>query len=209
MGQKNSYFEKLSKKITHPSETTNNKSLNYLKKEISFIKRFITKDSEIIDIGSGTGLVVNRIHKDIKYLVAVEPFRGLSRFIVDDEKILLINAELTSFYIRKRFDFAICTGVSQFFNKKDITKIYNNIYEMLKKNGALILRVHCGLEKDVIINGYSKELDSEYYAEYRYLSNEVELLKQVGFNKIKVYDEVSDELNVWKDTKHFYLTCWK
>ena len=209
MKKKISYFEKLSKKINDPSETSNKKSIKYLNKELAFIRKYVSKDSEIIDIGSGTGLVVNRLFKDVRSIVAVEPFPGLSRFIVDDEKVLVINAELTSFYIRKKFDFAVCTGVSQFFKKEDIKKIYRNIYTMLKAEGALLMRAHCGLENDVVVNGYSEELDADYYAEYRHLEKEVELLKQAGFKEVNVFDEVSEELNVWKNTRHFYFVCKK
>jgi len=202
-----SYWEKLAKSIKDPAETTNKRKKQYLQTDINFVKKHLEKKDSILDVGSGSGLVVNALKGSVKEIVAVETFKGLSNFI--DEEILVINAELTGFQIRKKFDKIVSTGLTHFFPEEDIVKIYANIFEMLKTGGKLIMRSHCGLKEKVVINGYSEELSSYYFTEYRTVETEKGILKSLGFKDIKIFDEVADELNVWENTRHYYFVCSK
>ena len=76
------------------------------------------------------------------------------------------------------------TGVSQFFTQEVIEGIYSTIFNSLKKEGKLLIRAHCGVEKDVEVNGYSEELECDYFAEFRQIDKEVNMLKKVGFSNI-------------------------
>ena len=202
-----SYWEKLAKTIKDPSETTNKRKKDYLQVDINFVKRHLDSNDSILDVGSGSGLVVNELVDSVKEIIAVETFKGLSKFI--SPEILVINAELTGFQIRKQFDKIVSTGLTHFFPENDIVKIYANIFDMLKNEGKLIMRSHCGLEERVVINGYSEELDSEYFTEYRTLETEKKILSDAGFKDIQIFDEVAKELNVWENTRHYYFVCTK
>ena len=113
------YWKKLSNSIVSQEDTTN-KRIDMSQYDAKFILDNIDNNADIIDIGGGSGLVINRIHDQVKSITAVETFDGLSRFIVDVPNVLVINAELVNFVIRKQYDCAVLTGVSQFFNTKDI-----------------------------------------------------------------------------------------
>ncbi len=202
-----SYWEKLAKSIQDPSETTNKRKKAYLQTDINFVKRHLALDDSILDVGAGSGLVVNALVESVKEIVAVETFKGLSKFI--DPKILVINAELTGFQIRKQFDKIVSTGLTHFFPEEDIVKIYANMFDMLKNGGKLIMRSHCGLEDKVVINGYSEELNSKYFTEYRKVDTEKKILAEAGFKDIQIFDEVAAELNVWDNTRHYYFVCSK
>jgi cyclopropane fatty-acyl-phospholipid synthase-like methyltransferase len=201
------YWQKMADSISSQNETTNKRNNEYLKVDIAFVKRHLDSNDDILDLGAGTGLVTNELIDSVKSIIAVETFEGLTKFIHED--VLVINAELPTFIIRKEFDKIVCTGVTHFFNQSDVEKIYANAYKMLKPNGKLILRSHCGLTETVVIDGFSKELSSEYFTEYRKLDLEVEIIKSKGFSKVEVFDEVADELNVWKNTRHYYFVCSK
>lgn len=201
------YWQKMADSISSQNETTNKRNNNYLKVDIAFVKSHLNQNDEILDMGAGSGLVTNELLDSVSNIIAVETFEGLTKFIHKD--ILVINAELPTFKIRKAFDKIICTGVTHFFTKSDVEKIYQNIFNMLKPNGKLILRSHCGLKETVVINGYSEELKSDYFTEYRKLEEEVELIKSTGFTNVEVIDEVADELNVWDNTRHYYFVCQK
>lgn len=201
------YWQKMADSISSQNETTNKRNNDYLKKDIEFVKSHLNQNDELLDVGAGSGLVTNELVDSVKNIIAVETFEGLTKFIHED--VLVINAELPTFKIRKEFDKIICTGVTHFFTKSDVAKIYENIYKMLKSGGKLIMRSHCGLKETVVINGFSEELSSEYFTEYRKLDEEVELIKSKGFSTVEVIDEVADELNVWENTRHYYFICTK
>ena len=63
--------------------------------------------------------------------------------------------------------------------------------------------------EDVCIKGYSNELGCEYYANYRWIENELNLLRKVGFKISEVVDIYPDEFNRWKNTKFYALVCEK
>jgi hypothetical protein len=60
-----------------------------------------------------------------------------------------------------------------------------------------------------VINGFSEELGTEYFAEYRLVANEIKLMEQAGFRFVSQHDIFPDALNVWPDTRHFIFICEK
>lgn len=208
MANKINYWQGLSERITDPKQTKN-KRPDTSDLEIEFITKYFNKEDDILDIGSGSGLIVNKLIDHVKSIIAVEKFEGFSKFISDNPNILVVNAGLEGFRIRKEFDGILSTGVSQCFGKEDIIPMYENIYEMLKTGQYFIMRMQCGLKEDVIVNGYSEELKTDYFASYRQLDSEIELLKSTGFKEVEIFDIFPDSLNVWDNTRHFIFVCKK
>ncbi len=208
MENSNKYWENLAEKIQKPSETKN-KRPDTSDLEIDFLKAYVTNESTVLDIGSGTGLIINKLLPFVKHITAVEKFEGFTRHIVEAPNMLVINADLLGFKIRQQFDVVLCTGVAQCFTRNDTAGIYASIFDMLRPGGQLILRTHCGLQEDVIINGYSEELQTDYFAEYRQKDKELQLLHDTGFADISTHDIFPDTLNVWDNTRHFIFVCTK
>lgn len=208
MDNKNDYWENLSKKISDPVQTKN-KRPDTSDIEVEFYRKHLSSSTELLDIGSGSGLIINKLHEEVKSVTAVEKYEGFSRFIADVPNMLVINADLLGFKIRKTFDAVLCTGVAQCFPKKDMISIYHNMFDMLKVGGVFISRMHCGLEEDIIVNGYSEELGTDYFAEYRQVDRERALLGEVGFSNVEVFDILPDSLNVWDNSRHFIFVGYK
>ena len=207
MTESDKYWERMSKNIQDQSQTYNKKS-DVSPKDAQFIRNYLSPTDKVIDIGSGSGLIVNKILPFVKEITAVETFKGLSKYIQTDPKILVINAKLENFYIRKEYDVALSTGVMQFFEKTDAVEIYTNIFNMVKKGGLFLMRMHYGLKETVVIH-HSIELDQEYFAEFRQVDEEKKLLEDIGFIDVQVLDEAPEELNVWENTRHFMFICKK
>jgi SAM-dependent methyltransferase len=207
MSNSEKYWERMSKNIKDQSQTYN-KHTDISAKDASFIKKYLSKTDSIIDIGSGSGAVTNKLLPFVNEITAVETFRGLSEFITEAPNMIVINAKIEGFYIRKKFDIAISTGLMQFFKRPDAEGIYTNLFDMLKKDGLFIMRLHCGLKETVVIN-HSKELDQEYFAEFRQVDEERKLLEEIGFSKVEVIDEAPEELNIYDNTRHFMFVCKK
>jgi cyclopropane fatty-acyl-phospholipid synthase-like methyltransferase len=208
MADSTTYWENLSKKIQNPSETKN-KRPDTSDLEVSFIANYLKPEDEVLDIGSGSGLITNKLIDKVSHITTVEKFTGFTKFIVEHPNMLVINADILGFKMRKQFDAVLCLGVAQYFKKQDALDMYYSLFEMTKPGGVLIVRMHCGLEKDKIVNGYSEELQTNYFAEYRYVNTEVEALKSVGFDTVEKHDILPDTLNVWPDTRHFIFVCKK
>lgn len=207
MTESDKYWERMSKNIQSQSQTYN-KNPDISPKDAQFIKNYVSLTDEVIDIGSGSGLIVNKILPFVKEVTAVETFKGLSKYIITAPNVLVINARLEGFSIRKEYDVALSTGVMQFFERKDAVEMYTNIFNMVKNNGLFIMRIHCGLKETVVIH-HSKELNQEYFAQYRQVDEEKKLLEEIGFSEVQVLDEAPTELNVWENTRHFMFICKK
>ena len=202
------YWKNLSEKITDPGQTKN-KRPDTSDLEINFMKEYLSEDDEVVDLGAGTGLITNKIEPLVKSVVAVEKFEKFTNYINKSDKILVINADLLGFKIHKEFDKLLLTGVAQCFNKEDATGIYQRSFDMLKAGGIMIARTHCGLEEDVTIDGFSQELGTKYFAQYRKLDDEIDTIKSCGFEEVTTHDIFPDSLNVWDNTRHFMFICKK
>lgn len=208
MADSGKYWESLSKKIKDPSETKN-KRPDTSDLEVEFICQYLNSTDEILDLGSGSGLITNKLIDKVTSVIAVEKFEGFTQFIKEDPKTLVINADILGFKIRKSFDAILCLGVAQYFKKMEAFQMYEDCFKMLKNGGVFIVRMHCGLEKDKVVNGFSEELQTDYFAEYRQVDKEIDLLKKAGFQSVEKFDILPDTLNVWDDTRHFIFVCKK
>lgn len=204
----NVYWENLSKRIDKAEDSTNKRE-DISDAEVAFLEKYLSKEIDILDIGSGTGLVINKLVDLVNSIVAVETFEGFSKFISNNNKITVINAALEGFYYHKEFDLVLSTGVMQFFKKNIAEGIYKNIFKMVKTDGLFIMRLHCGINETVLVNNFSDELQTEYFAEYRQVDEEINLLKSIGFDSVEKHDILPDTLNVWENTRHFIFVCKK
>lgn len=200
------YWQELSGQMQSPEETYNKRS-DVSRADASFILKYASATTSLLDIGSGAGTVINKIYQEVREIVAVETYPGFSKHIDDVDNVLVINANLENFRIRRNFDVVTATAVMQYFPEKDARQIYSNIYGMLKLGGTLIARNHVGIHETVRV-ARSDELQSEYFAEYRHLELEKRLLIECGFS-VEIIDEVPANHNVWENTKHLYFVCKK
>lgn len=202
------YWKALGNRIIHPSETKN-KRPDTSDLEIEFLKNYLQNTDNVLDLGSGSGLIINKLIDYVASIVAVEKFDAFTKFIVDSPKMTVINADLLGFKIRREFDAVLLFGVAQSFYKDDAMEIYKSSYEMIKNGGLFIIRIHCGLEEDILVDGFSEELQTNYFAHYRQIDSEIKSLEDIGFKNIQKFDIFPDSLNVWKNSRHFLLVCEK
>ena len=179
------------------------KNSDFSKIDAVFIMKYANSHSDILDLGSGTGLIVNRIYKKINHIVAVESFKKFTQFIKNTKKIKIINKNIINYKSKYKFDLITLFAIVQYFNEKEIIKIYSKYIKKLKLNGKLIIKGQFGIKEDVIISGYSDELKTNYYSEYRYIKKETSILKKIGFINIKVFDIYPPKYNRWNNT-HFF-----
>ncbi|MBF7045960.1 class I SAM-dependent methyltransferase [Campylobacter volucris] len=176
---------------------------DYTDIDANFILKHSSKSSKILDLGSGTGLIVNKLYDKISHIDCVEFYKEFSKFIVQSPNINVYNQLLQDFRIEKKYDVITAFGVMHHFSEEEATKLYKKYFSYLEKDGKMIIKNQFGLKEDVIVNGYSEEQNTNYYAHYRYICKEIYILKEIGFKDVEYYDIYPPECNRWNNT-HFY-----
>lgn len=171
--------------------------------DADFIMKFANIKTSILDLASGSGLIVNKIFGKVKNVVAVEAFKEFSKFIKITNNICIINEDVRFYETIEKFDLVTMFGIVQYFNEEEIIQLYKKYTKYLKKNGKLIIKNQFGVKEDVLVEGFSEELQKNYYSEYRHINKETEILKNIGFKNIEVIDIYPPECNRWENT-HFY-----
>ena len=171
--------------------------------DVDFILKYASKNSEILDLGSGTGLIVNKIYDKIASIDCVEPLIGFSGHIVKSSNVKIFNENMFDFKTDKKYDLVTIFGTLHYFNQEEAVKIYKKYIDYLKPTGKIIIKNQFGINEDVLVAGYSEEQKANYFAQYRHLDKEVKLLCDIGFKNIHTFDIYPPEANRWQNT-HFY-----
>ncbi len=197
------YYDKMAERIQCPTETRN-KAKDFSQFDIEFMKKRASKQKTLLDLGSGTGLLINALVDDFKHITAVEKYQNFSKFISNSPNIEVINADLLALPIKqKTFDIISLFGVMNCFNLAEAKSIYQQAFDLLKSGGSLIVKNQMGIHEDVTVNGFSEEIGSNYFANYRHVEAEIALLQTFGFSDVCKFDIYPKEYNRWENT-HFY-----
>lgn len=172
--------------------------------DASFILKFADKNSIIFDIGSGTGMIINKIYDKVKKVIALEPFVGFTKFIAKSDNIEIINKSVFDFDSEEiKVDLITCYGFLQYLNENEAKRFYELYRKYLKSDGKIIVKNQFGVKEDVTVSGFSRELNRNYYSWYRHIDKEVTLLRSCGYKDQKVFDIYPPHCNRWDNT-HFY-----
>jgi SAM-dependent methyltransferase len=156
-----------------------------------------------LDLGSGTGLILNKIEPFVGHIDAIEPLAELSKHIIKSQKINVININVFDFKAPSKYDIITLFGFMHYFNEEEAQRIYQNCFKWVKEGGRVIIKNQFGVTEDVTVSGFSKELNLTYHAQYRHIEKELKVLKNLGFINIDVVDIYPVECNRWENT-HFY-----
>ncbi|MFC4675487.1 class I SAM-dependent methyltransferase [Dysgonomonas termitidis] len=198
------------KASANPDEKTTkvNPINDYTQIDADFILKFADKDSDILDLASGTGLTINKFYDRVRHIDAVELFPDFSRFIKKSPNITVVNQDILQFGTNKKYDVITMFGIVSYFNKEEVTYLYQKYLNLLKPGGKLIVKNQFGVAEDVEVSGFSEELQQNYFSQYRHLDKEIETLEVIGYCNIETFDIYPPECNRWDNT-HFYAIVAK
>ncbi|MBP5456266.1 MAG: class I SAM-dependent methyltransferase [Paludibacteraceae bacterium] len=199
----NQYWRLKSLSSPSPLASKLNKANDFSQYDADFIMKYANSNTSVLDLASGTGLAINKYYQKVKKIVAVEKYEQFSKFITQANNIIVHNTDIISFDTEEKFDIINMFGIIQYFNATEIASIYKKYRGKLKSGGKALIKGQFGTETDVTIEGFSKELNTNYYSEYRTIKKECSLLKEAGFSKIEVVDIYPASCNRWTNT-HFY-----
>lgn len=200
------YYERLANKIHSPTQTRN-KAHDFSEFDIDFVRQFTGRSKYLLDLGAGTGLLINPLIEEFGRITAVEKYPQFSRFITRANHLELIDADLNEFETSEMFDLITIFGVMNFFNRAEALRLYRKAANWLKSDGILILKHQMGVKEDVLVDGHSEELGAHYYSEYRWVRHEMQLLTEAGFCVEEPFDIYPPTFNRWQNTHFFALVC--
>ncbi len=207
------FFHTLAKKDgIEPDVVKFSKSNDFSAFDMDFVKPYLGCSVDWLDVGAGTGLLINGLHQKVRNVVAIEPVEEFSNFIVKAENVSVIN-ETHSGYIEKYadtpFELITCFGFIQYLNTQEARDFYKKFYPLLKENGKFIVKNQFGVQGDVVVDTFSEALQSVYYSEYRTLEHEKKLMAEAGFKNFEVVDIYPPECSKWDNTHYFAIVAEK
>jgi cyclopropane fatty-acyl-phospholipid synthase-like methyltransferase len=202
------YYEKLASKIQSPIETRN-KAKDFSKFDIEFVLRYADSDKSVLDLGAGTGLLVNHLIGKFKHIHAVEKYENFSKFITRHPTVTVTDEDVIAFDTAGKYDIVTAFGLLNFFSEEEAKRLFRKMYDFSMPNGMAIVKHQMGVNETVVVNGYSEELQQPYYSEYRHVAREKDLLLQAGFAHVEVVDIYPAEYNRWPNTHFYALVCTK
>lgn len=179
--------------------------------DCNFIFKYANKNSEILDLGTGGGMIVNKLYDKVKSIVCVELFEQLSQFIAKSQNISVVNKNLFDYQPEQneKFDLITAFGILCYFNEQEVMELYGKYAKYLKPDGKIIVKQQFGINETVTIQNFSKELGKPYFAQYRTIETEEKMLEQVGFKIIEIADIYPPEHNKWNNTHYFAMIAEK
>lgn len=194
------YYDKMASRISNPLETRN-KAPDFSRFDVAYMQAFLNPGHDLLDLGAGSGLLLNHISGGFRRVVAVELYPEFSRYITPGEHITIVNADILSFDTGERFDTVILFGVMNFFSREEALSIYRKVFRFTRPGGHMIVKNQMGMSGDVIVDRFSEELQQDYYSEYRSVASETSLMREAGFEVLRVDDIYPDEFNRWPNTR--------
>jgi cyclopropane fatty-acyl-phospholipid synthase-like methyltransferase len=210
MGNKKirAYYQDMADTIQNPLETRN-KAPNFSKFDIAYMQEFINPEHSLLDLGAGSGLLLNHIKDGFQKVAAVELYPEFSKFITPSENTTIVNADLLTFDTDDQFEIVILFGVMNFFSADEAASLYQKFYRFTRPGGKLIVKNQMGVSENVYVDHFSEELGKHYFSEYRSSASESSLMTSAGFIVSRVDDVYPDEFNRWPNTRFTAIVCHK
>lgn len=202
------FYDNLSARIEAPEETKN-KAKDGSLIDRQFILECASNKNSLLDLGAGTGLLINGLVDHFGRVVAVEKFSEFSRFISPKDHLKVINEDLISFETDDKFTTVTIFACLNYFNFFEAVSIYRKAWRALDAGGVLIVKHQMGLHDTVVVNRISEDLGQYYFSQYRALRDELTILELIGFSDINYFDIYPPEYNLHANTHYFAITAVK
>lgn len=179
-----------------------------LRYDAALIKQYLHADSRVLDLGCGTGLIEEVIAPFAREIVAIDKYEGFLEKAPPLANVRYLSHDVADYCVPEQFDVILLFGVTMYLSDEDLSALLANCHSMLAPNGVLIIKNQWGMEGRVVADGYSKGLETEYYAVYRSLQEMDAMLRQQQYTSTLI-DIYPAKLNLWTNTHEYALVIKK
>ena len=179
--------------------------------DFELIKKYINKESIILDLGCGTGILEKKVYKYIKKIIGIDKYKFFLEKAFKAANIEYLEGNITDLKemnLKDKFDLILLFGVTMYITDEELNNIIDSVIPIMSENGVFIIKNQWGIDKELIIDKYSEGLKSIYYAKYRKLSSVCELIKSKNLH-CEVYDIYPAEMNNWTNTHEYAIIIKK
>ena len=149
-------------------------------KEINF-----NKSMKIMDFGSGTGLLLEKIASFVKSITAIDTSPSMNKKLNGKKDLLdceleILEIDLSKTKLEKKFDSIISSMTLHHI--ENIKNIFTDFYNILNENGTIALA-----DLDIEDGSFHTENTGVYHFGF-YRDEIVKIAEEVGFKNVKVQD---------------------
>lgn len=161
---------------------------------IKYISKYLNKDDEILDIGTGAGTLALYFANKGYNITAIDISEKAIKECNKSKKQLKLNNivfvvdDFQNTKLKKKFDFIIFTEVIEHLENDDLQ--IKKIYKLLKPNGILFLSTP-SVNAPIYRLGLAEKFDKEVGHLRRYSKNEI--VNLVRENNFKIIEIVENE----------------
>ncbi|AMV31368.1 Methyltransferase domain protein [Pirellula sp. SH-Sr6A] len=194
-------------KVEDPRLATNYRNDGRLQIDVNFITERLTPDARILDLGAGTCTLAQELLPMASRIIAVDKFEGFLNRAPIDAKLDTVCGDAATFLIDMQFDAILLFGVVNFLTVEAEETLYQNCASMLADDGVFIVKNQCGIEREIIVDKFSEELQCNYHARYPFVDNQFTSLSQHFVTQ--QFDIYPNHINRWADTHFYAFECRK
>ncbi len=187
--------------VTDPRVATHFKKDDTHVFDLELIRRYTLPNTDLLDLGCGTCFLSNELVEEVNYIRAVDKYPEFLEHCLTVSNLETTASDVLEYTDNRQYDVILLFGVVMYFSEEDTRKIYAKCRDLLREDGTLIVKHQCGVDGDVAIDNFSPAIGDNYYAVYKHVKKDTELLKE--FFDVEVVDVYPERLNPWPNT-HFY-----
>ncbi len=182
-----------------------NRNDGRLEHDVAFLKKHLTQDQTVLDLGAGPAVLANAISPFCKEITCVEKQACDWQKAIKAENVRGVTSDAIQFLADHTYDVILIFGVVNHLTEKEAETLYQNCKKMMHPSSLLILKSQFGVKEDLYIDHFSEELQMDYQSHYRTVEHEMEIAK--GAFKYEVFDIYPDHLNPYENTRHYHVVC--
>lgn len=191
--------------VDDPRLATNYRNDGRLQIDAAFVREYLKEKASILDLGAGTCTLTTELLPLAERIVAVDKFEGFLNRAPSDPKLTTVCHDASTFLVDEKFDAILLFGVVNFLTPEGEAKLYENCSKMLKNGGVFLVKNQCGIEREIIVDKYSEELQCNYHARYPAVEAQRHSLNQ--HFQTEQFDIYPAHMNRWSDTHFYAFAC--